>query len=322
MAVEFKMEGKEMEGHPENVDMESCPFCGEGNERKSQFCVHCGKRLLENNESIFARRPVLLGLIGFLLACAIILLWKTGSESKLVGKVNGEEISREEFSRKLDRFKRLYETRYGQGLFEGERGKENLNRLKSEILDEMVTEKILLQEARKAGYTSAPEDEIEKYLDSIRKQKGLSDAALEKMTGGSIEDLKDELRRGWIVSQFVENVVIKGDRAKGELLFGQWLVKAKANARIETYERIEPVYAAKASCCKSGCGGGAKARPLDPGIEQEAKSKGLEYYQRKTQKKGAEAKVTDFGCHIQVDIIEDGKVVLSLTYNQGEVQEI
>ena len=311
-----------MESHPENFDMESCPFCGEGNKRESHFCVHCGKGLLKNKKSISARRPILLGVIGLLLAGGIVLLWRTGSESKLVGKVNGEEISREEFSRKVDRLKRLYETRQGQDLFEGEGGKENLNRLKSEILDEIVTEKILLQEARKAGYTSAPEDEIEKYVDVIRKQKELSDADLEKMTGGSIEDLKEELRRGWMISQFVEKAVIKGDQAKGEFLFGQWLVKVKANAQIETYEKMEPVYAAKVSCCKSGCGGGGKARSLDPGMEQEARSKGLEYYERKTQKKGAEAKVTDFGCHIQVDIIEGGKVVLSLTYNGKEVQEI
>jgi hypothetical protein len=84
---------------------------------------------------------------------------------------------------------------------------------------------------------------------------------------------------------------------------------------------MEPVYTAKASCCKSGCGGG-RAQPLDPKMEQEAKAKALEYYERKTQKKGAEAKVTNFGCHIQVDIIEGGKVIVSLTYRQGEVQEI
>ena len=110
-------------------------------------------------------------------------------------------------------------------------------------------------------------------------------------------------------------------RQNGELLFTQWLAKAKAKARIETYEKLEPISTAKASCCRSGCGGG-RAQPLDPKIEKEAKAKGLEYYERKTQKKGATAKVTNFGCHIQVDIIEDGKVVISLTYNQGEVQEI
>jgi hypothetical protein len=70
-----------------------------------------------------------------------------------------------------------------------------------------------------------------------------------------------------------------------------------------------------------GCGGG-RAQPLDPKIEADAKAKGLEYYEKKTPKKGASARVTNFGCHIQVDIIEDEKVVVSLTYRQGEVQEI
>ena len=113
----------------------------------------------------------------------------------------------------------------------------------------------------------------------------------EKM-GGSIEDLKEELRKGWVISQFVEKAVLKGDQTKWELIFTQWLTRAKATAKIETYEKLQPVSTAKASCCSSGggCGGGGRARPLDPKIEQEAKAKGLEYYEKKTQKKGASAK--------------------------------
>jgi hypothetical protein len=80
----------------------------------------------------------------------------SGSESKLIGKVNGEGITRQEFSKRLDRVKRFYELRYGQNLFQGEEGKENLNRIKTDLLDEMTTEKILLQEANSAGYSSAP----------------------------------------------------------------------------------------------------------------------------------------------------------------------
>ncbi len=57
-------------------------------------------------------------------------------------------------------------------------------------------------------------------------------------------------------------------------------------------------------------------------VEKEAREKALRYYQTKTKKNGADARVTDFGCHIQVDIIEKNKVVLSLTYDRGEVQEI
>jgi hypothetical protein len=309
-----------MESHLENIDMMSCPSCSQRNEKRARFCIHCGNPLPRRRKVWTKKRHILFGGIGLILAGAIGYLLTGGIESKLVGRVNGEEITRKEFSKRVDQAKRFYEYRYGQGLFEGETGKENLNRLKADILDEMTTEKILLQEAKSAGYTSAPEEEIVKHLEMIKKQSGLSEVDFIKRIG-PLEDLKEELRRRWIISQFIEKAVLKGDEANGELLLGQWLTKTKAKAQIETYEKLKPVYTAKASCCKSGCGGG-RAQPLDPKIEQEAKAKGLEYYEKKMQKKGADATVTNFGCHIQVDIIEDGKVLLSLTYRQGEVQEI
>ena len=310
-----------MESHLENPDTASCPLCGEVNEKGIQFCVHCGNLLSRRKETRFKNRYILFGTISLILVGAIAFLGMGGFDSKLVGRVNGESITKKEFSKRVDQAKKFYENRYGEGLFEGQTGKENLNRIKTEILDEMTTEKILLQEAKSAGYASAPEEEIQKEMEAIKKKYGLSDENLKQKMGVSIEDLKEELRRRWIISQFIEKAVLKGDQVNGEVLFGQWLVKTKAKAQIETYEKLEPVYTAKASCCRSGCGGG-RAQPLDPKIEQEAKAKGLEYYEKKTQKNGADAKVTNFGCHIQVDIIEDGKVLLSLTYRQGEVQEI
>ena len=310
-----------MESHLENIDMMSCPSCSQRNEKRARFCIHCGNPLPRRRKVWTKKRHILFGVIGFILAGAIGYLLTGGIESKLVAKVNGEGITRKEFSQRVDRAKKFYESRSGQGLFEGETGKENLNRLKAQILDEMTTEKILLHEAKSAGYASAPEEEILKQVEAIKKRYGLSDADLKQRMGGSIEDLKEELRKGWIISEFVEKAFLKGDRQNGQLLFAQWFTKTKAKARIETYEKLEPVTTAKASCCTSGCGGG-RAQPLDPKIENEAKAKGLEYYEKKTQKKGANARVTDFGCHIQVDIIDEGKVVLSLTYRDGEVQEI
>ena len=310
-----------MESHSENIDMISCPSCSQENEKRARFCVHCGHPLPRRRKVWTKKRHILLGAIGLILAGAIGYLLTGSIESRLVAKVNGEGITRKEFSKRVDRVKKFYEYRYGQGLLEGETGKENLNRLKTDILDEMITEKILLQEAKSGGYASAPEEEIVKQVEAIKKKYGLSDADLKQRMGGSIEDLKEELGKEWILSQFVEKAVLKGDREKGDLLFAQWFTKTKAKARIETYEKLEPVTTAKASCCRSGCGGG-RAQLLDPKIEKEAKAKGLEYYERKTQKKGATAKVTNFGCHIQVDIIENGKVAISLTYNQGEIQEI
>ncbi len=310
-----------MESVSAGINTAICTSCGAGNEKKARFCVHCGNPLPRKRRIRFTSRYVLFTVISLTLAGAISYVLAGGLESKLAGKVNGEEITKKEFSKRLERAKRFYELRYGQNLFQGEEGKENLNRLKTEVLDEITTEKILLQEAKSAGYSSAPEEEIQKEVDVVKKKYGLSDDDLKQKMGVSIEDLKEDLRKGWIISQFVEKAVLKGDQQNAQLLFAQWFTKAKTRSKIETYEKLEPVSTAKASCCRSGCGGG-RAQPLDPKIEAQAKAKGLEYYEKKTQKKGASARVTNFGCHVQVDIIEDGKVVVSLTYKQGEVQEI
>ncbi len=302
----------------------TCPSCNGENEKKARFCVHCGNPFPRKRRFPFRNRYVLFGMIGLIFAGAIASFSMGGLGSNLVEKVNGEGITREEFSKRLERAKKLYEVRYGQNLFQGEEGKGNLNRLKTDILDEITTEKILLQEAKNAGYSTAPDEEIAKQVEVIKKKYNLSDDDVNQKMGLSIEDLKEELRKGWVISQFLEKAVLKGDQQNGEVLFAEWFKNAKAKAKIETYEKLEPVLTAKASCCGSGggCGGGRKIRPLDPKVEADAKAKGLEYYEKKTQKKGASARVINFGCHIQVDIIEDGKVVVSLTYRQGEVEEI
>ncbi len=306
-----------MEDYSKNL----CPSCDEGNERGNRFCVHCGCLLQKSEKVRFKKQYLLFGMVILVLITGIFFFWRWSFESKLIGRVNGEGISREEFSKRVERLKKAFELRYGQELFKGKTGKENLNRLKRDVFEEMVTEKILLQEAKNAGFTSAPKEEIERQLKVIKEKYGLSDNDFKEKMGISMDDLKEELRKGWIISNFLEKSVFKGDSQKNELIFAQWFASAKTNAKIKTYEKFEPIYTPKASCCKTGCGGGS-AQPLDPEIERDAKAKALEYYEKKTQKKGAEAKVTNFGCHIQVDIIDGGKVILSLTYNGKEVQEI
>ena len=306
----------------EAFEMIPCPSCGGGNEKESSSCSHCGKVLREERKKLFKRRSFFFGGIGLVLILAIGFFVTRISQSQAIGKVNGEVITREEFSKRVEQTKKLYENRYGENLFQGEEGKQHLTRLKAQILDEMVTEKILLQEAKNAGYTSAPPEEIEKELEAIRKKSGLSTADLEKMIGGKIQDVKAELGKEWVISEFVEKAVLKGEQRNADFVFGQWFAKTRAAARIETYEKFESGSTAKAACCTSGCGGGGEAQSLNPKIEQEARAKGLEYYEQKTKKEGAEAKVTNFGCHVQVDIIEEGKVAISLTYSQGEIEEI
>src|SRR4030043_746759 len=163
-----------------------CPSCGEGNEKKARFCVHCGNSLLRKRRPRFTSRYILFAAIGLILAGAISYFLIGGLESKLIGKVNGEGITRQEFSKRLERVKRFYELRYGQNLFQGEEGKENLNRIKTDILEEMTTEKILLQEANSAGYTSAPDKQIVKQVEAIKGKYDLSDDDFRQKMGVSI----------------------------------------------------------------------------------------------------------------------------------------
>lgn len=315
-----------MEELSKQSDQIQCPFCAHGNEAENLFCIHCGKRVaVKKNNKVSKRQCVLFGGVVLVLAITVGFCITGFSESPSVGKVNDEAIPREEFSKKVDRMKKLYEGRYGENLFQGEAGKNNLNRLKAQILDELVTERILLHEARKAGYTSAPREQIERELEEIKKKNGISDGQIETMMGGTIDDFKSQLGKEWVISEFVEKTVLKGKREDGNAIFSQWFAKAKKDAKVEILEKLDPVPAATPSCCSTGsggCAGGGKAQPLDPKIEQEARTKGLEYYEKKTKKKGADARVTNFGCHIQVDVMEGEKVVISLTYRQGEVEEI
>ncbi|MGB9629567.1 MAG: SurA N-terminal domain-containing protein, partial [Thermodesulfobacteriota bacterium] len=136
-----------MEDHLKKIDKVTCPSCSNQNEEENRFCVHCGNPILKKGKTLAKRHRILFGLIGLILIGSITFFAIGALDPRLVGRVNGEGISRKEFSRRLERAKRFYELKYGKGLFEGEKGKENLNLLKSDILDEMVVEKILLQEA-------------------------------------------------------------------------------------------------------------------------------------------------------------------------------
>jgi hypothetical protein len=262
-----------METNAAGTNTAMCPSCGGDNEKQALFCVLCRNPLPGRRRTSKKIRHIIFGAIGLILIGAMGLFWMGGCKSELVGKVNGEAITRKEFSKRVERAKKFYELNYGQSLFQGEEGKENLNRLKTDILDDIATEMILLQEAKRAGYSSAPEEEIRRQVQAVKEKHGFTDADLKQKMGGGIEDLKEELRKEWIISQFLEKVVQKGDQQNGELLLAQWFKQAKAKAKIETYEKLEPVLTAKTSCCRSG-GRGSRTQKAQPLLREEDQKEG------------------------------------------------
>ncbi|PKN65436.1 MAG: hypothetical protein CVU57_09975 [Deltaproteobacteria bacterium HGW-Deltaproteobacteria-15] len=264
--------------------------------------------------------PILMSLIGvaLFLMGGLWFLTKSNAESFLVGKVNGEGISRKEFAARVDRVMKSYGN--PKGLLQGQQGDEALGRIRDEVLDEMIVEKFLLQGAKKAGFATAPEDEVARQVEEIKKMSGLSEPELENRLGLKLPDLKAEISDRWAISQYIEKDVLKDNPEDRELFFQKWLADSMQKAKIEKF--ANRIQTARASCCAPGgsCGTG-KSPGAELDVEKDAREKGLEYYEKKTGKNGAEARVTDYGCHMQVDIVENGEVVLSLSYIQGVVQE-
>jgi hypothetical protein len=60
---------------------------------------------------------------------------------------------------------------------------------------------------------------------------------------------------------------------------------------------------------------------LTPEVERSIADAGLAYWREKLGGGEAGVRVTDFGCHVQVDIIRDGKAVKSLQYQNGRITE-
>jgi len=60
---------------------------------------------------------------------------------------------------------------------------------------------------------------------------------------------------------------------------------------------------------------------LTPEMKRSIADAGLAYWREKLGGGEAGARVTDFGCHVQVDIIRDGKTVKSLQYQNGKITE-
>jgi hypothetical protein len=127
-------------------------------------------------------------------------------------------------------------------------------------------------------------------------------------------------------------------QADPDAYFVAWLTQDRRIAKVTFNQTITPSQTfaqEQPSCCGSGGGGSAgaggsaggcgtkQAGPLDPKLKSTAGAVALDVY-RKTHpaENGLEAKVTDYGCHIQVDIEKGGKILVSYSYRDGKVSEI
>jgi len=246
--------------------------------------------------------------------------------------INGEKISRADLKARLRIIRGILERQYGRDLFAGDRGRALLINLENEVLEGMLEEKLVAQEAKKLGIQISDEQVRQEVEQVTREIFGTREKFQERLRedGMSREDLQNNIRHLLLLEAIRRAKAQKG--SDPETSFNAWLLQARRNAQVVIYyrrsgERSASLFAD--DCCTLGGSGGCSGkqslggRPVDPDTESQAKKIALEAYRKTNRSEQAViARVTDYGCHVQVDIHREGKIEKSYTYQGGRVFEI
>ena len=337
------------------MDQKRCGRCGKellgGDE---VFCSDCNG---DDRRKKKRRRWYAIAAAAFLLFSGATFLYAEKNDwefswDALVGRpaavVNGDSISRSEARARLNISRLMLEKEYGKGLFAGEQGRALMGRLERDLLEKMVDERLVAREASRMKIRVG-DDQVRQEMQRIGKE-----------IYGNWEKFQASLKEDGISQEYLmnhfRNLLLRQEVAKAKAppesdpgpYFVAWLEQDRRSAKVTLNQTITPVQLSAqggGSCCGSGGGGGTVAGngkgsgggcggrggggcgtkqdgPVDPELESMAGAAALAEYRKKNPaEKEVEARVTDYGCHIQVDIEKKGKTIWSYSYQDGTVTD-
>ena len=299
----------------------NCGKCNTMNDGDAAFCVNCGSALAAAPRKGWRSYRYALLLLPVLLVAAGAGYYKFILPNGIAAVVNGEEITLAE----LDNLVRPDGNTAGVPA-------ETLGRMRYAALSELITQRIALQEARKAGVRIS-NDEVQAAVQDMRAASGMDEKSFEARIAaqyGSMDAFRKGLEQRLAIRRFIDEKVTAGasGAADANVRLNQWLqdTTAKASVRVSLAEQLP---ASGCSCCgeggpgasKQGCAsqaGGTKVSAQGTAARDAA----LAYWRKQNGNGPVETKVTDFGCHVQVDIISNNKLAGSLRYQNGAITEM
>jgi len=159
-----------------------------------------------------------------LLVLVLIASAFTGCVQKVEGTeaatVNGESISIEDYKDELLLYKNMYESQYGPDIWtlEMEEGKTFERHLKEVVLDTMVLDKALEQEALNNGF-EVTEEELDEQFDIYKEQFPSEedfDAYL-KSNNLSEDYIKNSMKKDQLINKYINDYVENIDFSEEEL---------------------------------------------------------------------------------------------------------
>lgn len=128
-----------------------------------------------------------------------------GAGSKSVAKVNGDDISVEEYCKDYTIIKQRYEAQYGPDFLtqEGPEGKTMEQVLKQNVLDKLVIEKVIMQKAKEDNILATDkevDEEIASYKEMVGGEEGFNKFL--EANGMKIDDFKDGIKKEITVDKY------------------------------------------------------------------------------------------------------------------------
>jgi hypothetical protein len=307
-----------------------CAVCRQENDNDAAFCAGCGQPLAESRkEPPYGRRKAYWLALAPVLAIAIaagVGYYKFVLPDGVAAVVNGEEIRLSEVDAAVHGIRQSRESVTGVKVPESEVG-----RIRHAVLSEMITERIALQEARKAG-VSVARDDVDAAIGQLRVSTGMDERAFAAYVEGRFGNrraFEAAVERGLCINRYVTGVVTAGitDPAQADRAASQWLasVAGRAAVRISMTEQYP---ASGCGCCNKGPGAKQPGSPpaggaaIDARNAKAAQEAALKYMKEKYGAGPVKTKLTDFGCHIQVDVVQGDKIARSLRYQNGIITEM
>ncbi len=213
-----------------------CPDCNTVNDPDARYCSECGRNLRNDAKTLSTgtRRTYLFALllIPVVALAGGIGYYKFVLPEGIVAVVNGEEIKRSE----LDEAVAPAEARNNEENFKGEQSAHCARRLRYEVLGWLITERLVLQEARKAGIDAAP-GEVASAVARVQtlgmNKNGLHALMMQRF--GSIPSFEEAVQCELIIEQLIaRQAVPQGGEAVDAWLNG---LSARASIRIALSEQ-------------------------------------------------------------------------------------
>jgi hypothetical protein len=303
-----------------------CPNCKQTNDTDALFCTECGRPLEAAPQKAvkIQRRAYLIALlfVPVIMLAAGIGYYKFFLPNGVAAVVNGEEIKFSELDAAVARAQGSQEAASSQ--------------LRYQLLNQLITQRIVIQEARKAGI-SVSKEEIETSATEARTSSGLDEATFSREVVsqyGSLRTFKEALERRLLVNKFLAVKVVPpgADPSTARSAINRWLddIAGRAAVRIAL---AGPGAGPGCGCCnteegqasqKSGIRGHGCAAVNIPAASDVGKAAdaGLRYWHAKHGLDAVTTQLTDYGCHIQVDIVKNKKIISSLRYQDGSITEM